>query len=313
MKILSIGDNNVDSYPSGISYAGGNCLNLAAYAVMNGCTASYIGTVGNDKYGDLEKRSLSSIGVDISHIRTEHGSTSKDIIVSKHGERYFTEYDRTILDTHPIRLNKNELDFARSFDLIHSSVYSPFIPGAIEEIASLNIPMSYDFSVEWQTGYTQVVGSSYDEVMKYMKDNTMEHLCPLIDFGFFSCSNVSLKETKELLTKAISLGCRLAVATRGMDGSYCYDGTTFYHQKSYPAQVIDTLGAGDSFITRFLISYLQKENWLNQIICQINHSISKEDVNDYLSTAITSALADAAIFASRTCSIEGAFGYGEKI
>jgi len=313
MHLITIGDNNVDTYASGYSYPGGNCPNVAAYAAMNGWNATYIGVLGNDDFGDLETRGLKGAGVNTSLIRRENGLTSRDVIVSDNGDRVFTCYDRSIIDAHPICFSEEELAVLKQADLLHSSVYSVFGPGEFDRLCALDVPVSYDFSVEWRSGVTQVADSDFDSVMGCLKENTMENICPKIDYAFFSCGDITVEETKAVLQKAVSLGCKLAVGTRGMEGSWLYDGQEFYHQQAYPAQVVDTLGAGDSFITRFLLSYTEKTKWLEETLRAVNHSIAKENLGDYLHKSITAALADAALFASRTCSMEGAFGFGEKL
>lgn len=51
-KLIAIGDNNIDTYAaSGVSYPGGNCPNVAAYAAINGYPSAYIGVAGLDSFG----------------------------------------------------------------------------------------------------------------------------------------------------------------------------------------------------------------------------------------------------------------------
>ena len=68
----------------------------------------------------------------------------------------------------------------------------------------------------------------------------------------FDCSD--RPEDPAALTAA---GPRIAVATRGSRGSMAYDGQRFYRQGIIPCQVVDTMGAGDSFIAGFLHGYLE--------------------------------------------------------
>lgn len=42
------------------------------------------------------------------------------------------------------------------------------------------------------------------------------------------------------------------VVTRGEKGSMAYDGEKFYYGGIVPCEVVDTMGAGDSFIAGFL-------------------------------------------------------------
>ena len=59
MKIFCIGDNNVDYYPQNQEvFPGGNCVNVAAYAALNGAEAVYIGNLGKDRWGEIQKQGM---------------------------------------------------------------------------------------------------------------------------------------------------------------------------------------------------------------------------------------------------------------
>ncbi len=68
-----------------------------------------------------------------------------------------------------------------------------------------------------------------------------------------SCSHLSTEETKEKLEFAIGLGNRLSLATRGAEGAILFDGREHITYVPERVKAIDTLGAGDSFITGFLL------------------------------------------------------------
>jgi sugar/nucleoside kinase (ribokinase family) len=85
-----------------------------------------------------------------------------------------------------------------------------------------------------------------------------------------------------------ALGSRLSVATMGAEGALLYDGKSFYKQKPKLIDAVDTLGAGDSFLTAFLLHYLQNEQ-----------------------DGLEVSLAKAAEFAASSCLVEGAFGHGK--
>lgn len=102
------------------------------------------------------------------------------------------------------------------------------------------------------------------------------------------------EEAEEHLKMIIGLGAKLAVASRGAEGCILYDGSTFYKQPAAPLEkVVDTMGAGDSLITSFLIGYTDR----------MKKKAEK-------TKAIKESLEDAAKFAAGICSLEGAFGYG---
>jgi len=75
------------------------------------------------------------------------------------------------------------------------------------------------------------------------------------------------------------------VATMGKRGSLAFDGKKYYRQIPKAVAAIDTLGAGDSFTTAFLLSLLDGKG-------------------------IETAMEKGAEFAAKTCMVRGAFGYG---
>ena len=66
-----------------------------------------------------------------------------------------------------------------------------------------------------------------------------------------------MDQTKEHLRKVSALGPELVCASRGTAGSIAYDGKNFYKQGIEPVEVmIDTMAAGDSLLTAFLVNYI---------------------------------------------------------
>ena len=57
---------------------------------------------------------------------------------------------------------------------------------------------------------------------------------------------------KDMIFKLKSYGPGIVVITEGKRGVYAYDGETFYYAPPFPAKVISTLGAGDSFSSTFV-------------------------------------------------------------
>ena len=82
----------------------------------------------------------------------------------------------------------------------------------------------------------------------------------------------------------LQIGNQIAGVTRGKDGAMFYDGTNFYSQGIKPANAVDTMGAGDSFIAGFLTRY--------------EDTGKMEEALDY-----------AAERAALTCGVRGGFGH----
>ena len=93
------------------------------------------------------------------------------------------------------------------------------------------------------------------------------------------------------------LGPRFVSATAGAEGCIAYDGERYYRQLANPVtDMKDTMGAGDSFLTSFLMCYLDSAK-------------RGEDGAE----AIERALDFAAGFASTVCGMEGSWGHGAPI
>ena len=138
-----------------------------------------------------------------------------------------------------------------------------------------------------------VAVSEFVDAVAYYGPIYYEKYAPYITYAFCSFDGTE-EEAKEHLKFIHSLGPDIASLTRGAKGCILYDGNEFFIQPSTPIAIqIDTMGAGDSFITTFMVNYtdLTKKGF------------SRHD-------AIAGALQMAADFASKVCEMDGAFGYG---
>jgi fructoselysine 6-kinase len=267
VRVIGVGDNVVDRYLDiDTMFPGGNAVNFAALARRYGFVSAYIGVVGADSAGDLIKKALTDEGVDVSRIQTARGNTAFTDVALENGERVFKGFDLSIYG----KLNLKDEDFAyiQGFDLAHTSVYSK-ITRYLPRIREGNVQLSFDFSDKWDA-------------------DIMKEITPQIDYAFMSGSGHSKEEIRQRLEDLVSYGAKLALITMGSDGALLYDGVAFYQQDIVPVDVVDTLGAGDAFITMFLLNYL----------------VSKD---------IPYSLKMAAAAASVACTYYGAFGHGAPI
>jgi len=240
MKLIGIGDNVVDVYlDQNKMYPGGNSVNVAVLAKRAGATESaYIGIIGDDKSGDLIKTSLASEGIDLSHLRVIRGSNGRNAIKLHEGDndRMFVGSNR---GGESIKFNINllqeEIDYVTQYDVLHTSVHSEV--GYLLPILKDKIKISMDFS----DGYT---------------DERIKKLCPYLDVAFFSGGGRTKEHINETTKKALDAGAKLVVTTMGLEGSLVTTGDKTHFQSIYEAtDVVDTLGAGDTYISAFLVEY----------------------------------------------------------
>lgn len=271
MKLIGIGDNVVDVYQDRNEiYPGGNALNVAVLSKHFGAEeTAFIGIIGNDTEGDHIVYSLKENGVGISHVRRAFGESGKAFVdLNADGDRIFVKSNKGGIQSKlKLRLSEDDYQYINSFDVVHTSIYS----NLEDELPRLqkHVSISYDFS----NHYTQ---------------ETLERVCPFIQFAFLSGSELSEKELEHLAGTIHLLGAPNVIITRGSQGVFYSNGADRLFQGIEQANVIDTLGAGDSFISGFLTSYFN--GW-----------------------TVVQSLKIAAKNAAQTCEVHGAFGFGKQL
>ena len=237
MKIAAVGDNCIDFYDSTQeAYPGGNPVNVAVYFVRQGGEASYTGVVGSDAYGERMLKSMAAKGVDVSHVEKAEGSTAVTHVELVNGERVFGKYDEGVLKD--FRLTKEQIDFLCTYDLVVTALWGN-VHDNLAQIHSRGVKTAFDAATapECRAAQTAVVSSDY----------------------FFYSAKADTPELREQMKRLWEKGPKLVTATLGSDGSIAYDGEKFTTFGIVPCEVVDTLGAGDSYISGFLKGILEEK------------------------------------------------------
>ena len=107
-------------------------------------------------------------------------------------------------------------------------------------------------------------------------------------------------------------GCKhVVMATRGSKGAFLRIDGKFYEQSPYLVDAVDTMAAGYSFITSFLINYVDGMKDCVEFPEKAgNRGITTKE--EYQDALIKTSLYRAAVFAAGNCQRDGSFGYGKK-
>lgn len=237
MRLAAVGDNCIDSYKElGKSFAGGNSVNVAVYFVRLGEASSYIGAVGTDCNGKLMLNAIREKQVDASHVQVLPGKTAVTEIKLVNGDRKFLSYDEGVLADY--RLTAEDINFLCKHDIVVTSVngnveyYLPIIKGR-------NVPIAYDCSTQY-------------------KDEASQKAIPYVDY-LFGSADADTPKLRQLMKNLKSKGPKIVIYTLGDKGSLAYDGNNFTFGGIVPCKVVDTIGAGDSYIAGFLQGILKKK------------------------------------------------------
>lgn len=239
MKVLGIGDNCIDNYVElGKRFPGGNALNFAIYASRhNGVEAYYIGIVGNDDNGRYMLDQIKEQGLNTKNIIVEEGTTAVTKILIRDGDRVFDDYIEGVQENAVLPYGK--IPNPKDYDLIHFTVWG-FGREHVQKLKeTTNIILSCDFSRQLDDPRTEIM--------------------PHLDVSFFSGSFLIEKgENPESVLKNLKEKTPgIVVMTLGEYGSMVFDGVRIYRGETIPVDVVDTLGAGDSYIASFLVSHLK--------------------------------------------------------
>lgn len=276
VKLIGFGDNVVDCYLDlGVMYPGGNALNAAVYAARLGAETAYLGTFGTDAAGDHVRTVLANLGIETKHCRVIEGENGCAWVRLKDGNRIFAGSNKGgVVPLHPFVPDQEILAYLSAFDVVHTSCYS-YLDPQLPVLRGAAHLLSYDASWKWRDS------------------DLLERIGPFVDFVAISVGEGGRQEAEAAIARAHRSGATVVLATMGADGALAFAGQSLLAQAPAPARVVDTMGAGDAFLTATLIG-LRARGWTQS-----------QPPSDEI---LDAALADAAPFAAEICGLNGAFG-----
>lgn len=266
MRVCGVGDNVVDRYfNQKLMFPGGNAVNFAVHAQRSGMDAAYIGVIGTDADGDLIRSSLQAEGVELKHLRVKEGPNAfATVHMDEDGNnRVWGLCEKGVS---MFQLDNADLEYLGGFDLAHTGETSKLdsqLPAMRERVA-----ISFDFS---------------DRSLEYAAA-----VLPYVKVAAFSRSGASDDDVQRVLDTAVSAGVELVTVTQGARGAtVCHKGNVLF-APAVPVDAVDTLGAGDAFLSR--------------LACRVLAGVT-----------LNEAARDGARYAAHICGTRGAFGHARPI
>lgn len=238
MKVAMIGDNCIDFYERlGLSYPTGNVVDTGVHMKKLGLDVSLISTTGTDENGQMMVSTLRDLGLDISHLTVKQGATAVTYMDLLDGERIHGEYVEGVLEN--MVFSEEDIRFAAEHDLIHSALWgkADSILGEVRKKSRGLISFDYADRLE---------------------DPVVRRTAPYVDYGFFSYHSGRDQVIEDFLKEMVAKGMKQAIATLGENGSLVYDGNEFHEYGIFSCVVVNTIGAGDSFIAGYLYGVLNE-------------------------------------------------------
>lgn len=235
LRFATVGDNCIDRFrpPVSQSLVGGNAVNVAVQFARLGHAAGYFGAVGRDAAGRRTRRLLAENGVDVSHLIERDGATAfSEIEVLESGERVIALEDFGACAGYAP--GPDERALLKTFDHVHIGWMDD--GGALRlRLAAEGVRLSQDVSVNADPDDLGVSGLAVA----------------------FASAGPDEAAAEQIAGDLLARGARLAVVTRGARGAMATDGRTRAETGIRPVEIVDTTGAGDSFIAAFLAAHTE--------------------------------------------------------
>jgi len=255
MKITSIGEILYDVYPDG-KRLGGAPFNFIYHVWKILGNGNFISSVGNDENGNEIINHLTYIGFKTNYIFIDGNHPTGTVQVKLLDDKTpkFTispecSYDYIELNKRTIELVENETDLLYFGTL---SQRSETTRNSIRTLFHKKIKYFSDLNLR------------HDFFSKEMIEEAL-NVCNVIKINHHELEKIKshfqltgdIHSVMEIIVDKFKLD--LLCVTLGSDGAILFNGKTFDKQKSTPAKVIDTVGAGDAYATILSIGYLK--NW----------------------------------------------------
>lgn len=230
-------------------YPGGSAANTTVGLARLGIKTGFIGKVANDQEGRLLLKSFEEENVDIKGI-VRHQKGRSGVVtgfIDNSGER--TLYvDPGVNDT--LVFEDINLDYARSSEFLH---FTSFVGQKPFEAQNSLIAFLSGTKISFDPGEIYVRKGL--KVLNQLISKT--HVLFLNEKELRILTGMSCQSGANFLIKK---GIKYVFIKRGKKGCFVTSGKSDYFIPPYPAEVVDTTGAGDAFCAGVLFGLLKKMN-----------------------------------------------------
>tara|TARA_R110002049_G_scaffold27321_3_gene94447 strand:- start:98240 stop:99115 length:876 start_codon:yes stop_codon:yes gene_type:complete len=256
--IISLGEVLWDLFPAGARF-GGAPANFACHAAILGGNVAIVSAVGDDERGREAISILSKFNVDVSLVQTTPDAATGTVGVEldENHKPDFTIHADSAWD----RIEwKNEIDAKiRSADAVYfgtlgqrSEISRNTIQNALDAAKQAGVARIVDINLRPPFFDDALIIDSIQlaSILK-LSDDELPQVCQALQIK----SDHADEETLREILNSQSLD--MVVMTRGAKGAVLVTADGTVDHPGVPADVKDTVGAGDSFTAAFLIGVLR--------------------------------------------------------
>ncbi|NWG76281.1 MAG: carbohydrate kinase family protein [Rubrivivax sp.] len=254
-------------------YGGGSAANVAVALARLGVPVTFVGSVGDDGYGRWVRDDLIREGIDTRHVRLIPDAFTPVVIamIESSGERLIVVWPpERGADNH---LRPDDVDPAliagaawlhTTGICLRASPVREAVLHAMQIAHGAGVPVSLDLNLRLELwGWRDHIRESIDQAIALADvvfGNATEEIVPVV--------GVAAVETA---ARTLCADRRTVVARLGPEGALAATPEGIFHAPGLPAQVVDTLGAGDAFDGGFVAArtaghdLLEALRWANTV------------------------------------------------
>jgi ribokinase len=233
------------------THGGGSSANFAMECARLGMDIQLFGKVGDDVFGRFVLVELEDNKVDTRNVLLTDRKTGVTFAMVEGIERSFITF-RGENATY----NINDVDLTKiSADLVHLPSYFLLDGLRYDYVKLIDLLHGAGIKVSFDTGWDPL-GFQKEEV------EPLFDIIPKVDIFLPNIDEARKILGDESLTPEsasrilLDMGVKIVVIKMGKDGCYVTDGRTAEYVPSFKVEVVDTTGAGDTFIAGFITGYV---------------------------------------------------------
>lgn len=257
-----------------------SCI-FACGAVRLGLKVAFIGVVGDDMFGNFMLRALESRGIDISNIIVDKKQkTGLSVNLSRGRDRAVLTYIGAINALKAEQISDELIKKTR-----HLHIASYFLQ------SNLRLGVKGLFNKAKNLGVSTSLDTNWDPARKWTGINKVLDVIDILFLNEAEVKALSGNEKVKTAVKMLGNKVNIIAVKLGPNGAIAQKGAETVFIPAFPVEVVDTIGAGDSFDAGFVYGFLR--NWSLEKSLKLAVACGSLSTTDYGGTEVQPTLEEA--------------------
>ena len=253
-RVVGIGEVLWDLFPDG-PQLGGAPANFAYHAHALGASAQVLTRIGKDRFGNEILERFKAMELPLDTIQLDGGTPTGTVTVRLNGNGvpHFVIHENVAWDR--LEITETAREAASQANAICFGTLAqrkPLSRATIQQLVGTSPEIAlrvFDINLRQQFYSREIIEQSLvlANVVK-LNDGELSILAEMFQLG--------ANPHRQMEKLAQDYGLRLVALTRGPNGSLLYQNGRWSMQPPPPVQVVDTVGAGDSFTAAMVLGLL---------------------------------------------------------